>query len=38
VLAYAEALGLDPNTDVAAEVKRVKDRINLRLRKVGDEI
>jgi DNA-directed RNA polymerase specialized sigma24 family protein len=38
VSAYAEALGLDPKTDVAAEVKRVKDRINLRLKKVGDEI
>lgn len=38
VKAYAEALGLDPSTDVAAEVKRVKDRINLRLKKVGDEI
>jgi hypothetical protein len=38
VAVYAEALSLDPQTDIAAEVKRVKDRINLRLKKVGDEL
>ena len=38
VAVYAEALSLDPQTDNAAEVKRVKDRLNLRLKKVGDEL
>jgi RNA polymerase sigma-70 factor (ECF subfamily) len=39
VAVYAHALGLDPETeDVALQVKRVKDRINLRLRKVRDEL
>jgi RNA polymerase sigma factor (sigma-70 family) len=38
VAAYAEALGLDSASDIAAEVKRVKDRITLRIKKVGDEL
>ena len=38
VAVYATALGLAPSEDVAAEVKRVKDRIMLRMRKVRDEL
>jgi hypothetical protein len=39
VAAYANVLGLDLEApDVAEEVKRVKDRINLRLKKVRDEL
>lgn len=38
VAVYAEALGLDPSVDIATEVKRVKDRITLRMRKLGDEL
>jgi DNA-directed RNA polymerase specialized sigma24 family protein len=38
VAVYAEALGLDPSAEVAIEVKRIKDRIMLRMRKLGDEL
>jgi len=39
VSAYAAALGLDQTGNAAtAEVKRVKDRINLRIKKVGNEL
>jgi DNA-directed RNA polymerase specialized sigma24 family protein len=39
VAAYADALGLDLElSDLADQVKRVKDRINLRLKKVRDEL
>lgn len=38
VSAYAKALDLKPGDDVGAEVKRVKDRINGRMRKVGNEL
>jgi len=39
VAAYAQALGIDPEIDdVADQVKRAKDRINMRLKKVRDEL
>jgi RNA polymerase sigma factor (sigma-70 family) len=38
VTVYAEALGLDPSADVAIEVKRIKDRITLRMRTLGHEL
>jgi hypothetical protein len=38
VAPYAEAMGLGPGVDTAADVKRAKDRINLRLKKVYDEL
>jgi hypothetical protein len=38
VAPYAEAMGLVPGVDATAEVKRAKDRINLRLKKVYDEL
>jgi DNA-directed RNA polymerase specialized sigma24 family protein len=38
VAAYAEALGLDPTGSVEVEVKRAKDRITLRMRKLRSEL
>jgi DNA-directed RNA polymerase specialized sigma24 family protein len=38
VAVYAEALGLGPSADVETEVKRIKDRITLRMRKLGHEL
>jgi hypothetical protein len=38
VAIYAEALGLDSSKDIESEVKRVKDRIMSRMRKLRDEL
>jgi hypothetical protein len=38
VAPYAEALGLEGAANATAEVKKVKDRISLRMKKVGDEL
>lgn len=38
VAVYAAAMELGGNADAAAEVKRVQDRIKLRLKKVGDDL